>query len=181
MLINLIIAAIGGFLSDKAEAVLDEQFRKKFKLSDRDLTLLTFGVVLVVVAIIVSFFGVRPRVTPLVIGALLGVFGTRLLAYGKTKTAKSSDTVDTVVKAADDVADTAETTAKAAANTADSVTKTAAKATKTAASKPATTAKTATKKTTTAAKTAAKTTARKTTTAAKKPAARKTTTRKKTP
>lgn len=138
MLFNLILGAIAGYFSGQAEKVLDDPLKKRFSLSDRDMHLIGFSLVLVVAAVLLSALDIHTRVFWLLLGGLVGVFGNRILAYSKTQV---GDRKTKAVEKFDEASQAAERASSAAAKTA---------------SETVTTAKTAVKKTATKAKTTAK-------------------------
>lgn len=110
LFVSFIFGLIFGVGSAYFEKIIAEPLRGSFSLSDSELSILSFGALLLLASIVVSAMGADSSAFWLVLGGMIGAFAIRGVAFGRAKMDERKalrDAADAVEERAEDIADTA--------------------------------------------------------------------------
>lgn len=85
MIVSFLAGLVFGVGSGFFERLIGEPLRRQFSLSDSELTILSFGGLMLLAAILVSAMRLDSSAFLLVLGGVIGAFAIRGYALGKTK------------------------------------------------------------------------------------------------
>lgn len=103
MLTSVIFGVVFGLGTGFAIGPVSGFARSHFELTEQDSGTLTFGVLLLLAALLVTLLSGGANAFWLVLGGLIGAFGLRIYAFAMAYVAQLSDKTDGAADAADEI------------------------------------------------------------------------------